>query len=94
MFSYARFVNLLVHLLPKTVKERPHGFRSSFDTWCAETQDVSSQVSKAALGHTFENKVGRAYRRTDFLDRRRALMELWANHVTALGEKANGLAAQ
>ncbi|KIC18505.1 tyrosine-type recombinase/integrase [Leisingera sp. ANG-DT] len=62
--------------------ERPHGFRSSFDTWCAETQDVSFQISKAALGHKFDSKVGRAYRRTDFLEKRRVLMEAWASHVS------------
>lgn len=61
---------------------RPHGFRSSFDTWCAETQNVSSQVTKAALSHTFETKVGQAYRRTDFLELRTPLMQSWANYVT------------
>ncbi|WP_377193603.1 tyrosine-type recombinase/integrase [Ruegeria meonggei] len=64
------------------MSERPHGFRSSFDTWCAETQDISFEVTKAALGHKFDGKVGRAYRRTDFLEKRRVLMETWADHVT------------
>ncbi len=61
---------------------RPHGFRSSFRTWCAEATDVSEEVAEAALAHVTGSKVARAYRRTDFLEQRRALMERWADHVT------------
>ena len=61
---------------------RPHGFRSSFRTWCAEATEVSREVAEAALSHSTGSSVERAYRRTDFLEQRRALMERWANHVT------------
>lgn len=61
---------------------RPHGFRSSFRTWCAEATDTPEQVAEAALAHVSGSKVQRAYRRTDFLEQRRALMERWADHVT------------
>ncbi|AZQ69500.1 site-specific integrase [Silicimonas algicola] len=61
---------------------RPHGFRSSFRTWCAEATDVPREVAEAALAHATGSAVERAYRRTDFLEQRRALMERWADHVT------------
>jgi integrase len=62
--------------------ERPHGFRSSFRTWCAEATETPREVAEAALAHVDGGKVERAYRRTDHLERRRTLMERWADHVT------------
>jgi integrase len=62
--------------------ERPHGFRSSFRDWCAEDTDTPREVAEAALGHVDGSKVERAYRRTDYLEQRRVLMELWARYVT------------
>lgn len=61
---------------------RPHGFRSSFRTWCAEATDTSRDVAETALSHVTGGAVERAYRRTDFLEQREILMERWADHVT------------
>jgi integrase len=61
---------------------RPHGFRASFRTWCAEATDVPREVAEAALAHTSGSKVERSYRRTDFFERRRVLMERWASFLT------------
>ena len=58
--------------------ERPHGFRSSFRDWVAETTNTPHDVAETCLGHTVGGSVERAYRRTDFLEQRRALMERWA----------------
>ncbi|WP_323781736.1 tyrosine-type recombinase/integrase [Thalassovita sp.] len=58
--------------------ERPHGFRSSFRDWVAEATNTPHDAAETALGHTVGGKVERAYRRTDFLEQRRALMERWA----------------
>ena len=66
--------------------ERPHGFRSSFRDWVAETTNTPHDVAETCLGHTVGGSVERAYRRTDFLEQRRALMERWAN---CLLEKPN-----
>lgn len=55
-----------------------HGFRSAFRDWVAEQTDYSGEVAEAALAHTASNKVEAAYRRTDFLDKRRLLMRDWA----------------
>jgi integrase len=63
---------------------RPHGFRSSLRDWIAETTDTPHDIAETVLGHAAGGKVVRAYRRTDFLDQRRKLMEKWAKHVTGL----------
>ncbi len=61
---------------------RPHGFRSSFRTWCAEATDTPREIAEVALSHKSGTDVELAYRRTDFLEQRRVLMERWADHVT------------
>jgi integrase len=55
-----------------------HGFRSSFRDWVAEETNYPGEVAEAALAHTIANKVEAAYRRTDFLVKRKALMGDWA----------------
>ena len=62
--------------------ERPHGFRSSFRTWCAEATDTPREIAETALAHISGSAVELAYRRTDYLEQRRVLMERWADHVT------------
>jgi integrase len=57
-----------------------HGFRSSFRDWVAEQTDTAGEVAEAALAHTIGNKVEAAYRRSDLFDKRRALMNAWADH--------------
>ncbi len=64
------------------MRERPHGFRSSLRTWLAEATDAPSEVAETVLGHVTGNAVERAYRRTDFLDQRRVLLERWAELVS------------
>jgi integrase len=55
-----------------------HGFRATFKTWAEEVATVPHVVVEQAMGHQVGSKVERAYRRTDLLERRRALMETWA----------------
>jgi len=61
---------------------RPHGFRSSLRVWLAEATDASHEVAETMLGHVVGSSVVRAYRRTDFLEKRRILLERWAAHLT------------
>ena len=58
-----------------------HGFRSTFRDWAAEQTDFAGEVVEAALAHTIPNKVEAAYRRTNFLEKRRMLMNEWANFI-------------
>jgi len=68
------------------LEARPHGFRTSFRTWCAEATNTPREIAETALAHTPGGAVEMAYRRTDYLERRRELMETWAAHVTDMGE--------
>lgn len=56
-----------------------HGLRSSFTDWAAESS-VDRAVSEAALAHVVGGVEG-AYRRTDLLERRREVMERWADYL-------------
>ena len=66
----------------RALEARPHGFRTSLRTWLAEATDAPHEVAETMLGHVVDGSVVRAYRRTDFLEQRRALTERWADHVT------------
>lgn len=59
----------------------PHGFRSSFRDWCAETER-SRDLAEISLGHAVGSAVERSYRRSDLLALRLALMNDWAAHCT------------
>jgi len=65
------------------LEARPHGFRTSFRTWCAEATDTPREIAETALAHISGGAVELAYRRTDYLDRRKELMEEWAAYVTS-----------
>jgi integrase len=62
-----------------------HGFRTSFKTWCMETTDTPWAVGEAALAHALGNSTEQAYARTDLFDRRRDLMQLWADYTNETG---------
>jgi integrase len=55
-----------------------HGFRSTFSDWASEVSPYSSELRETALAHTIGNKAEAAYRRGDALEKRRAMMEAWA----------------
>src|SRR5262245_5761782 len=59
-----------------------HGLRSTFRDWAAERTSFPREIAEAALAHAVPNAVEAAYRRTDFFDRRRKLMEAWADYCT------------
>lgn len=58
-----------------------HGFRSSFRDWVAEKTNYPGEVAEAALVHAIANKVEAAYRRTNYLDKRKPMMADWAKYV-------------
>jgi integrase len=60
-----------------------HGFRSSFRDWAAEKTNFSRELCEQALAHAIGNEAELAYRRTDLLERRRALMEQWADFISS-----------
>ena len=62
---------------------RPHGFRSSFRDWVAETTNTPFEVAETCLQPSVGGSVERAYRRSDFLEQRREVMDQWAAFVTS-----------
>jgi integrase len=62
-----------------------HGFRSAFRDWCGDTTSFPREVCEQALGHATGDATELAYRRSDALDKRRALMDAWARHCERQG---------
>ena len=60
----------------------PHGLRSSFRDWAAECTDVPREISEFAFSHVMGSEAELAYRRTDYFERRRKLMEDWAQYLS------------
>jgi integrase len=57
-----------------------HGFRSTFRMWAAEATNFPREVAEHALAHQLPDKVEAAYRRGDLIDKRRLLMQGWADY--------------
>src|SRR3546814_15663337 len=63
------------------------GFRSTFTDRAAETTNFPKEVADKELAHKLPNHVEAAYRRTDFFDKRRSLMALWAQYLHKIRTK-------
>jgi integrase len=59
----------------------PHGFRSCFRDWAGNETHFPREVCEQALGHVTGDATEQAYRRSDALEKRRALMDAWAAFV-------------
>jgi integrase len=59
-----------------------HGFRSSFRDWAGDVTAFPRELAEAALAHKVGDEVERAYRRSDALEKRRKLMQAWADYLT------------
>ena len=79
-------MTMSAYMKRRSLEARPHGFRSSFRDWCAEATNTPREVAETALGHVSGGSVERAYRRTDFLEQRQALMERWAIWLSSNSE--------
>lgn len=71
-----------------------HGFRSSFRDWTEERTNFPNNVCESALAHVVKDKAERAYRRTDYFDKRKKLMAMWAQFVTSGSAKVVPLQAK
>ncbi|QDY69802.1 tyrosine-type recombinase/integrase [Qingshengfaniella alkalisoli] len=59
----------------------PHGLRSTFRDWAAERTEFPRDMAEIALAHTVGSEVERAYRRSDMVERRRAMMAAWGRFL-------------
>ena len=74
----------LNRLCAQHIDGSPHGFRSTFRDWIAEQTDASREVAESCLAHVRgngETATQRAYFRSDLLERRRTLMQDWADFL-------------
>ena len=75
--SYMAMAMLLRDLAPGVTV---HGFRSSFRDWCGECTNFPRDIAEHALAHRVGDETELAYRRGDALEKRRLMMEQWANY--------------
>jgi integrase len=69
----------------------PHGLRSTFRDWAAETTNFANETLELALAHTIKNKAEAAYRRQDQLEKRAKLMQQWQTYIDMAPAKGNVL---
>jgi integrase len=62
----------------------PHGFRATARTLIVERIGYSESLVEHELGHSVRDALGRAYNRTEFLDKRREMMQEWSNYLEGL----------
>jgi integrase len=55
-----------------------HGFRSTFKDWSTERTHFEDALSEIALAHKVGDETKQAYARSDALEKRRRMMESWA----------------
>ena len=67
-----------------------HGFRSSFRDWAAECTDAEHAVMEMSLAHAVGSNVEQAYARSTLVEKRRALMERWADYCVPSGRTNSG----
>jgi integrase len=57
-----------------------HGFRSAFRDWAGDEGDVPRELAEASLAHVVKDATEAAYRRRTAVEKRRKVMQLWANY--------------
>jgi integrase len=77
---HGKAMNALIRRMGHSVTA--HGFRSSFRDWAAEQTSYANHVVEQALAHAIGSGVEAAYRRGDLFDKRRRLMQDWANYCS------------
>jgi len=65
-----------------------HGMRSTFRDWAAERTNYPNEMAEMALAHVVSDKTEAAYRRGDLFEKRRRMMEDWANFLAQPSARA------
>jgi integrase len=58
-----------------------HGMRAAFKTWAGESTNYARETSEIALAHKIGNQTEQAYERGDKFEKRRRLMQAWADYL-------------
>ncbi len=73
--------NAMTHTLQRITPGTAHGMRSSFKTWCAEQTDFARELSEMQLAHVVKTESEAAYDRSDYCEKRRPMMQVWATYL-------------
>lgn len=69
----------------------PHGLRATFATWSQEFTNYPSELREHALAHNVGSATTKSYERGSQFEKRRALMQDWANFMFAPESKASNV---
>lgn len=61
-----------------------HGLRATARTILAEVLEYPSHIIEMQLGHRIKDPNGQAYNRTQFLDKRKKMMQDWADYLDGI----------
>lgn len=64
-----------------------HGFRATARTMLEEQLDYDYRLIEMQLGHTVRDTNGRAYNRVTWLDKRKEMMQRWADYLDELRQE-------
>ena len=74
-------------LIPKLGYNRgefvPHGFRASFKSWSLDdplNRNFGELITEKCMSHQIGDEARNSYARTDFVRRRRLIMDEWSKH--------------
>ena len=68
----------------------PHGFRSTFRDWAGEQTNFPREIIEHALAHQLKDKAEAAYSRSTMPEKRRKLMDAWAQYCATKESGAAG----
>ena len=78
--------NTMLALIKRSFKDMNttvHGLRATCRTWGSEMTDYPFDILEFSLAHQQNEKVEAAYNRTELLEKRRPLMQDWADYATS-----------
>lgn len=64
-----------------------HGFRAMARTLLEEVHDFRPELLELQISHVVRDPLGRAYNRTKHIEKRRVMMQVWADYLDELKEK-------
>lgn len=64
--------------------ETLHGFRATFKSWATDRTNFQREVIEMALAHKIGNDVEASYLRTSAKEKRRSLMQAWADYCDGI----------
>jgi integrase len=70
-------------------EQTPHGFRATLRTIGRERLNIEVDVLEAQLAHAPKNEVDAAYARMTFREKRREIMQRWADYLDELRTGSN-----